>query len=162
MRGSGFRSSFRRMPESRAEENDIPPALHAPSMPGVHVKDERQNPWIPASAGMTIKGEIHTPSSGTSLLPPSLWGLSQQPPQKISMWRIRRRVGYSPRTCPGGGMVDTRDLKSLGREAVPVRVRPRVPCAKAKYLKIHILYSSVFEKACAVRVSAFHRAGAIR
>ena len=27
---------------------------------------------------------------------------------------------------PGGEMVDARDLKSLGRKAVPVRVRPRV------------------------------------
>ena len=29
--------------------------------------------------------------------------------------------------CPRGGMVDTRDLKSLGCKAVPVRVRPRAP-----------------------------------
>ena len=30
---------------------------------------------------------------------------------------------------PGGEMVDARDLKSLGRKAVPVRVRPRVLAA---------------------------------
>ena len=30
---------------------------------------------------------------------------------------------------PGGEMVDARDLKSLGRKAVPVRVRPRVYAA---------------------------------
>jgi hypothetical protein len=30
-------------------------------------------------------------------------------------------------SCPRGGMVDTGDLKSLGRKAVPVRVRPRAP-----------------------------------
>jgi hypothetical protein len=29
--------------------------------------------------------------------------------------------------CPGGEMADTRDLKSLGRKTVPVRVRPRAP-----------------------------------
>ena len=28
---------------------------------------------------------------------------------------------------PRGGMVDIGDLKSLGRKAVPVRVRPRAP-----------------------------------
>ena len=30
--------------------------------------------------------------------------------------------------CPGGGMVDTGDLKSLGRKAVRVQVPPRVFC----------------------------------
>lgn len=34
-------------------------------------------------------------------------------------------VFYSP--CRGGGMVDTRDLKSLGRKAVWVRLPPAVP-----------------------------------
>ena len=29
--------------------------------------------------------------------------------------------------CPRGGMVDTRDLKSLVRQDVPVRVRPGAP-----------------------------------
>lgn len=33
--------------------------------------------------------------------------------------------------CPGGGMVDATDLKSVGWKPVPVRVRPRVP-SKAK------------------------------
>ncbi len=28
--------------------------------------------------------------------------------------------------CPGGGMVDTRDLKSLDRKVMRVRVSPRV------------------------------------
>jgi hypothetical protein len=36
------------------------------------------------------------------------------------------------RVRPGGGMVDAWDLKSPGRKAVPVRVRPRAPAfAKA-------------------------------
>ena len=37
------------------------------------------------------------------------------------------RVIFPP--CPRGGMVDTGDLKSPGRKAVPVQVRPRVPGA---------------------------------
>ena len=32
-----------------------------------------------------------------------------------------------PKFSPSGGMADARDLKSLGRKAVPVRVRPRAP-----------------------------------
>ncbi len=35
-------------------------------------------------------------------------------------------------SCPDGGMVDTGDLKSPGREAVPVRVRLRVRCSSLK------------------------------
>ena len=43
------------------------------------------------------------------------------------------RASYTMRTaCPRGGMVDIGDLKSLGRKAVPVRVRPRVPKALSK------------------------------
>ena len=38
---------------------------------------------------------------------------------------LRELPFSSPR--PGGGMVDTGDLKSPGRKAVPVRVRPRAP-----------------------------------
>lgn len=46
-------------------------------------------------------------------------------------WRCGRSefsgCDIGPTRCPRGGMVDTRDLKSLGRKAVPVRARPRVP-----------------------------------
>lgn len=37
----------------------------------------------------------------------------------------------TPNHRPGGEMVDTRDLKSLGGNSVPVRVRPRAPQFRA-------------------------------
>ena len=45
------------------------------------------------------------------------------------------------RAGPRGGMVDTGDLKSLGRKAVPVRVRPRAPYNLFKML----LCKDIFE-----------------
>jgi hypothetical protein len=42
-------------------------------------------------------------------------------------------------TCPRGGMVDTRDLKSLGCKAVPVRVRPRAPTITLCLIVIYAL-----------------------
>src|SRR6185503_20974718 len=34
---------------------------------------------------------------------------------------------YCQRSRPGGGRVDAADLKSAGRKAVPVQIRPRAP-----------------------------------
>ena len=43
--------------------------------------------------------------------------------------------------CPRGGMVDIGDLKSLGRKAVPVRVRPRAPLTINLYESTHYIHS---------------------
>jgi len=39
----------------------------------------------------------------------------------------RAKSNIQPRDCPLGEMVDTTDLKSVGRKAVLVRVRQRAP-----------------------------------
>lgn len=45
---------------------------------------------------------------------------------------------------PRGGMVDIGDLKSLGRKAVPVRVRPRAPIFSANILIFIIKFVFTF------------------
>ena len=46
--------------------------------------------------------------------------------------------------CLRGGMVDIGDLKSLGRKAVPVRVRPRAPIFSAKILIFIVKFVFMF------------------
>src|SRR6185503_3030270 len=41
--------------------------------------------------------------------------------------RCRQVAAGSARVRPGGGRVDAADLKSAGRKAVPVQIRPRAP-----------------------------------
>jgi hypothetical protein len=44
-------------------------------------------------------------------------------------------IGYRSQKCPGGGMVDTRDLKSLGPRSVRVQVPPRAPTLPLKRVR---------------------------